>query len=365
MTDRRRITPVILSGGSGTRLWPMSRTSTPKQFLSLTAEATMFQLTLERTRDGGRFNAPIVVSNTAHADLISAQLQEAGVTNGTIILEPMARNTAPAIALAALAADADDLLLVMPSDHVINDVEAFRAAVERVAPLVEQGWLATFGITPNAPETGYGYIQRGDAIEPGVHKVTRFVEKPDFTTAQAYLLEGNFSWNGGIFLFTAGAYLEALGTFAPDMLDATRKAIDEAYREGERVYPDAAAFGASPSDSIDYAVMEKAERVAVVPVDMGWSDVGSWDALHALAVRDEHGNVQSGEVHAIDTRNCLIRSDGPMVAAVGISNLIVIATDDAVLIMPRGESQAVKRIIDRLKGVSHATLDFFSRRIAG
>jgi mannose-1-phosphate guanylyltransferase/mannose-1-phosphate guanylyltransferase/mannose-6-phosphate isomerase len=365
MSERRRITPVILSGGSGTRLWPLSRTSTPKQFLSLTAEATMFQLTVARSHDPERFDPPVVVSNTAHADLIEEQLRKVGVEGGRIILEPMARNTAPAIGLAAISLPRDAVMLVMPSDHVIKNVEAFRAAVDRALPLVEQGWFATFGIKPDSPETGYGYIQRGTAIAPGVHRVDRFVEKPDLVTAKSYLDQGDYSWNGGIFMFTAGDYLDALAAFQPAMRDAVARAMDGHYEEKDRVYPDAAAFASSPAESIDYAVMEKATKVAVVPVVMGWSDVGSWDALHALATRDDHGNAHQGEVHAIDTDNCLIRSDGPMIAAIGISDLIVIATDDAVLIMPKGQSQNVKRVVDRLKEVGHATLDLFSRRKAG
>jgi mannose-1-phosphate guanylyltransferase/mannose-1-phosphate guanylyltransferase/mannose-6-phosphate isomerase len=357
MTDRRPITPVILSGGSGTRLWPLSRSLRPKQLLSLTHDMTMLQQTVGRTAAQDDFAAPVIVANLIHADEIEIQLAAAGVTPGALILEPAARNTAPAIALAALAVEPDAILLVMPSDHVITDVEAFHAAVARAVPLVEAGWLVTFGITPTAPETGYGYIRRGEEIAPGVERVERFVEKPDVETATGYLAEGCYSWNGGIFLFSASSYVEALETHAPGIAAAAKAAMAGASREGARINPEARAFGASPSDSIDYAVMEKADRVAVVPVDMGWSDVGSWDALHELAEKDGSGNARHGEVVAIDTSNCLIRSEGPVVAAVGVKDIIVIATKDAVLVLPRGDSQQVKRAVEELKLAGHVTLD--------
>ncbi|MDO6416051.1 mannose-1-phosphate guanylyltransferase/mannose-6-phosphate isomerase [Sphingomonas sp. BIUV-7] len=354
------IIPVILSGGSGTRLWPMSRAERPKQLLSLTGAETMLQLTARRTMARVGFASPIIVANAAHADEIESQLAQIGITDARIVLEPAARNTAPAIALAALAAQPSDLLLVMPSDHVIDDVDAFMAAVAVAEPLCTQGWFATFGITPDAPETGYGYICRGDELAPGVNKVERFVEKPDIETARSYLAAGTYSWNGGIFLFTAAAYLGALGRLEPAMLAAATEGMDKARREGGRLYPDPHAFGASPSESVDYAVMEKVDRVAVVPVDMGWSDLGSWDALHAIAPRDAANNAHHGEVVAIDTSGCLIRTDGPLVAAVGIHDLIVIATGDAVLILPRGSSQDVKRAIEHLKRDGHVTLDRFT-----
>lgn len=353
----QRITPVILSGGSGTRLWPLSRGDRPKQLLALTAAETMLQLTARRCPPGTRFAPPLIVANALHADLIEAQLDSAGVFPAALILEPVARNTAPAIALAAITADPDAILLVMPSDHVITDVDAFHAAIAAALPVVADGWLATFGITPDAPETGYGYICRGEPIADGVFRVDRFVEKPDRSTAERYLAEGCYAWNGGIFLFRADAYLAALEAHAPAILAAAREAIGKAERAGGRILPDAAAFGASPSDSIDYAVMEKADRVAVAPADMGWSDVGSWDALHMLATRDAADNAHEGEVVAIDTSGCLIRSTGPLVAAVGISDLIVVATSDAVLVLPRGSSQDVKRIVDRLKQQGHPALD--------
>ncbi|HLZ79663.1 MAG TPA: mannose-1-phosphate guanylyltransferase/mannose-6-phosphate isomerase [Sphingomonas sp.] len=357
MTERRRITPVILSGGSGTRLWPLSRTARPKQLLALTHTETMLQVTARRALGEDRFLPPMVVASAAHADEIEAQFGELEITPGALILEPAARNTAPAIALAACAAEPDAILLVMPSDHVIADVPAFHAAIERAVPLVEAGWLATFGIAPTAPETGYGYICRGEEIAPGVQRVERFVEKPDRMTAESYLAQGCYSWNGGIFLFTAASYMAALDLHAPEIAAAARATIAGGRREGARLHPDALAFGRSPSDSIDYAVMEKADRVAVVPVEMGWSDVGSWDALHELAVKDLDGNAHHGEVLAIDTSNCLIRSEGPLVAAVGVKDIIIIATKDAVLVMPRGDSQQVKLAVEALRRDGHLALD--------
>lgn len=349
MTHQPTIVPVILSGGSGTRLWPMSRAERPKQFLPLTAAETMLQLTVKRA-EGGDFAAPVVVANAAHADMIEAQLADAGTVPQAIVLEPMARNTAPAIALAALAVAPDAAMLVMPSDHVIADVPAFHAAIAAALPLVAEGWLVTFGITPDAPETGYGYIQVGDAVAPGVHRVARFVEKPPRDVAETMVASGDHAWNGGIFLFRADAFLSALAEHAPAMLDAATRAMDAATRDGARLYPQAEAFAASPSDSIDYAVMEKAGRVAVVPVAMGWSDVGSWDALHTISARDGDGNAHEGRVLAIDTRDCLVRSDGVRVALVGVSDLIVVASGDDVLILPRGRSQEVKKLIEAMKG---------------
>jgi mannose-1-phosphate guanylyltransferase/mannose-1-phosphate guanylyltransferase/mannose-6-phosphate isomerase len=351
-----KIIPVILSGGAGTRLWPLSRTDKPKQLLCLTGKETMLQLTARRAMDLTRFTPPLVVANARHAGMIEAQLAEIGIADATLLLEPAGRNTAPAIALAALAAAPGAPLLVMPSDHVITDVAAFRAAIEAASPAVDEGWLITFGITPATAETGYGYICAGEPLLPGVNKVSRFVEKPDQATAERYLAEGCYAWNGGIFLFRADAYLEALAAHAPAILTAAREAMRLATHEGHRIHPDAAAFAASPSDSIDYAVMEKATRVAVVPVEMGWSDVGSWDALYDLAAGLD-GNAEHGAVVSIDTSNCLLRSDGPLIAAVGVKDLIVIATGDAVLILPRGSSQDVRRAVEALQREGHVTLD--------
>lgn len=348
----KMIIPVILSGGSGTRLWPMSRPEMPKQMLALTAGETMLQLTAHRAR-GETFAAPIVVANARHADLVEDQLARVGADPRALILEPMGRNTAPAIALAAIAAGGEDALLVMPSDHVIDDVAAFHAAIETALPLVAKGWLVTFGIAPDAPETGYGWIKVGDELQPGIHRVARFVEKPPLDKAEAMLASGDHAWNGGIFLFRADAYLAALAQHDPGILVATTDAMAKARREGARIYPDAQAFSTSPDDSIDYAVMEKADRVAVVPVDMGWNDVGSWDALHAISDRDEAGNAHRGDgegsVLAIDTRNCFVRSDGVRVSLVGVEDLIVVASGDDVLILPRGRSQEVKKLIEAMK----------------
>lgn len=334
------ITPVILSGGSGTRLWPLSRDERPKQFIALTDPRTMLQLTLSRTDGIEGATAPMIIANSAHADLVTSQHDG----EMTLVLEPCARNTAPAIALGALAmADPDGLMLVMPSDHVIADLHAFQAAVARARPLAADGWLVTFGIEPDAPETGYGYIALGDALTDGVHSVARFVEKPDEDRARAMLEQGGHVWNAGIFLFSASAYLSALAEHQPDMLASARAALDYAAHIGSAIIPSAEAFGACPSDSVDYAVMERAERVACVPVSMGWSDVGSWDALHALTDKDDAGNALRGAAHAIDSRGNLVFSDGPAVTLVGVENLLVIATGDEILILPKGASQDARK----------------------
>ena len=350
MSAQPAIVPVILSGGSGTRLWPMSRPERPKQFLALTAAETMLQLTARRAAGEG-YAAPIVVANAAHADAVADQLAEVGSAPQSIILEPMGRNTAPAIALAAIAAGGGDApLLVMPSDHVIADLDAFRAAIERALPLVGDGWLVTFGITPDAPETGYGWIKVGDPLSTGVHRVERFVEKPPLDAAQAMLASGDHVWNGGIYLFRADRFLEALGRFVPDMLTAAQESMDRADRDGVCIRPDADAFARCPSDSIDYAVMERDDRVAVAPVAMGWNDVGSWDALHAISERDDSANAVGGDVTLIDSTGCLVRTDGIRIAMAGVDDLIVVASGNDVLILPRGRSQEVKKLLDAMKG---------------
>lgn len=347
MTDFPKITPVILSGGAGTRLWPMSREDRPKQFLPLTADQTMFELTLARVADPARYDPPIIVSGAGHAALVDEQL---GHPAAAIILEPCARNTAPAIALAALATAPDAILLIMPSDHVIADIAAFEAAIAAALPLVGEGWFVTFGISPTGPETGYGYIAVGEELRGGVHKVARFVEKPDRARAEAMIAGGDHVWNGGIFLLRADMYLGALAVHAPEMLAAAGAAMAGAARHGTHIHPDTAAFAACPSDSIDYAVMEKADHVAVVPVSMGWSDIGSWDALHDFGQKDGSGNVIGGDVIALDTTNTLIRSDALRISVSGVSDLIIIASGNDLMILPRGGSQAAKLIAGERKG---------------
>ncbi|MVZ96878.1 mannose-1-phosphate guanyltransferase [Sphingorhabdus sp. IMCC26285] len=337
------ITPVILSGGGGTRLWPMSTPVSPKQFLALTGVHTMFQLTAMRVRDRTRFTAPIVVANVAHAQIVEEQLAAVGINDAILLLEPCARNTAPAIALAALACpDAETAMLVMPSDHVIADLAAFDAATDALLPLVENGWLATYGISPTAPETGYGYIQLDAAQAPGVHAVRRFVEKPDIARATEMIAGGDHVWNGGIFLFRADNFLEALSAHAPDMLAAAKSSMALATMQGHRIYPQLAAFEQCPSDSIDYAVMEKADRVAVAPVSMGWSDVGSWDSLHEIRDKDGDDNALSGAVRIDASTGNLVHADGIRISLHGVNDLIVVANGTEVMILPRGKSQKVR-----------------------
>jgi len=341
----RRITPVILCGGSGTRLWPLSRRARPKQMLALTAAGTMLQMTAARVGDRDRFEAPLVIAGAEQAESAVRQLDEAGIAAGGLIVEPVGRNTAPAIALAAASLSEEDLMLVMPSDHLIGDPGQFVAAIETAAPVAEAGWLVTFGVQPDRPETGYGYIRRGDAIEPGVFRAERFVEKPDAATAATYVADGNHAWNAGIFLFRAGTYLDALRAHAPDIAADVGKAIGKGAREGTRISPDAALFEAVRAQSIDHAIMEKAEKIALVPVDMDWSDVGSWEALYDASPRDQDGNAVSGEALVVDSSGCLIRSDGPLVTAIGVEDLVIVATTDAVLIIPRKDSQRVREAV--------------------
>lgn len=340
-----RITPVILCGGAGSRLWPLSRRETPKQMLALTGVETMLRRTATRVAAPDLFAPPLIIGAAAQADAIAGEVGE----GARLILEPAARNTAPAIALAALAATPEAVLLVLPSDHEIADTDGFAAAVRRALPLAGQGWIVTFGMTPDRPETGYGYIKRGEALGTGLFAVERFVEKPDLATATAWLAEGGYDWNGGIFLLRADTLIEGLARHAPDVLAAARAAMAGAHAENGRVHPDAAAFAAAPSISIDYALMERAERIAVAPVAIGWSDIGSWATLHEISAEDEAGNVLAGDVIALGAEGCLIRSEGPLIAAIGVSDLVVVATADAVLIVPKDQSQRVKEIVEKLK----------------
>ena len=339
-----RVTPVILSGGAGTRLWPLSRRARPKQMLDLTGGGSMLALTAARVADAALFEAPIVVAGADQAEAIEAALPGLGA----LILEPAPRNTAPAIALAALAAAPADVLLVLPSDHLVRDGAGFAAAVRRALPFARDGWIVTFGMKAERPETGYGYIERGEALAEGVFRAARFVEKPAAATAAAWAAGGAHDWNGGIFLMQAATYLDALAVHAPELAEAAAAAMAGAGRKGGRILPDRAAFCASPAQSIDYAVMEKAERVAVVPAAIGWSDIGSFGALHIVSEQDEDGNVVVGPGLAIDARGCLIRSEGPLVAAIGVEDLIIVATADAVLVVPKGESQRVREAVAAL-----------------
>jgi len=313
--------------------------------LDLLGAGSMLGVTAGRVHDPGLFAAPVLVAAECQAEAIEAALPDLG----SLILEPEPRNTAPAIALAALAADPEDLLLILPSDHLIGDVAGFRDAIRRGRPFAQEGWIVTFGMKAERAETGYGYIERGPALGEGVHQAVRFVEKPDAATAGRYVGGGRHDWNGGIFLMRAATFLDALASHAPKIAKAAKAAMALARRKGRRVLPDAAAFSASPSLSIDYAVMEKADKVAVVPVAIGWSDVGSWDALYEVSERDEGGNAIAGDVLALGAKGCLIRSEGPLVAAIGIEDLVVIATHDAVLIVPKAQSQRVKEAVDALK----------------
>jgi len=342
------IVPVILSGGAGTRLWPLSRLQRPKPLVAPAGGASLLEQTARRVAGRDAFAAPILVTGADDADAVAAQLDAAGCAPAAIIVEPCPRGTAAAIALAALRAGDDATLLVMPSDHAIADPAAFRAAVASAAPLAADGWLVTFGIAPDRPETGYGYIRRGEPIGEGAFRAARFTEKPPLAMARAWLESGGYDWNAGIFLLRAGVWLEALARHAPQVESACRAAWAKARGEARRIVPDADAFAGSPSVSADVAVMERAERVAVVPVEMGWSDLGSWEAVHAAGDKDEHGNLLAGDVVAPGSSGCLVRSDGPVVAALGVHDLVIVATERAVLVVPRGESQRVREAIDAL-----------------
>ena len=341
--------PVILSGGSGTRLWPLSREAFPKQFLALVGSDSMLQATWRRVAPLAS-GAPIVVAGEAHRFMVAEQLREAGCDAATILLEPLARNTAPAIAAAALEAtrEGDDpLLLVLPSDHVIADAEAFRAAVRTASASAEAGRLVTFGIVPTGPETGYGYIKA--SAGEGVRAVERFVEKPDAATAAAYVASGDYAWNSGMFLFRASAYLAELERHQPAMLAACREALARARRDVDFVRLDATAFAASPSDSIDYAVMEKTAHAAVLAIDAGWNDVGSWAALWQVAEQDGQGNAHHGDVVAEDCRDTLAWGDGRLLALLGLRDVVVVDTADAVLVAHKDRVQDVKGIVAELK----------------
>ncbi|AAM38423.1 mannose-1-phosphate guanylyltransferase/mannose-6-phosphate isomerase [Xanthomonas citri pv. citri] len=350
------VLPIILSGGSGTRLWPLSRESYPKQFLPLVGDKSMLQSTWLRAAPVAG-HAPIVVANEEHRFMAAEQLQQLGVKPSAILLEPKGRNTAPAIAVAALEATrdgADPLLLVLPSDHVIQNEAAFQAAVTLAATAAEQGKLVTFGIKPTAPETGYGYIKASAGA--GASAVERFVEKPDLATAQSYLASGEYYWNSGMFLFRASRYLEELRKFHPAIADACQKAWENGKRDADFTRLDKDAFAASPSDSIDYAVMEKTADAVVVPLDAGWNDVGSWSSLLDVSNQDAQGNAHHGDVIQLDCQNTYAYGSR-LIAMVGLEDVVVVETPDAVLVGHRDRIQEVKDVVSQIKtaGRSEAT----------
>jgi mannose-1-phosphate guanylyltransferase/mannose-6-phosphate isomerase len=359
------IHPVILSGGSGTRLWPMSRSLYPKQLLALVGERSLLQDAVLRVAGDAEFAAPLIIANEEHRFIIAEQLRGIGAVAAALVLEPIGRNTAPAACVAALrlaASEPDALMLVMASDHVIGDLAAFRGAIGRAAVAARAGRLVSLGITPEQPETGYGYIAAGAPLDgaPGAFAVARFVEKPDAATAERYLASGEYFWNSSIFLFPAALYLAELGRLRPAMLAACKAALENARSETDFVRLDKAAFASCPSDSIDYAVMEHTKQAAVVPVGMGWSDLGSWDALWEMSARDERGNALLGNVVSEATKNCYLRSEAGLVAAVGVEDLVVVATDDAVMVAPRNRTQEVKNLVDRLRAESRVEADALS-----
>jgi mannose-1-phosphate guanylyltransferase len=342
------IVPVVLSGGGGTRLWPYSTNETPKQFLPLVGSKSLFRETLDRVADAGRFTCPIVVAGERHSDKCELELQGRGA-GSRLILEPFPRNTAPAIALAAELVQSehrdDALMLVMPSDHVIDDPEAFQAAVDAGRAAAEAGHLVTFGVRPTRADTGYGYIEIGSELgaDSGAFEVARFVEKPQLASAEAMVAGGRHLWNAGIFLFRADNFLGELSKFAPGIAASAGRAVAAGTCEGIRVLPDRDALHDCPGQSVDYAVMEHSSQVAVVPMAAGWSDLGSWDALADLAPMDG-----DNDIVLIDCDNCYVRSDGFQVAALGVSDLIIVATEGGILILPRGRSQEVKRLLAKM-----------------
>jgi mannose-1-phosphate guanylyltransferase/mannose-6-phosphate isomerase len=357
MSEMSHITPVILSGGTGSRLWPLSREAYPKQLLPLLGQRSLLQETLQRVSGSPLFGVPLIIANAEHRFLIAEQLREMRCGDATIVLEPFGRNTCPAAAVAAILAtrrNPDSLILLMPADHSIGDVAAFQAAVEVGTKAAEQGYFVLFGITPDAPETGYGYIQCGESLDdPRIRRVQGFKEKPDADTAAGYVASGTYAWNSGIFLLPARRFLEELERLEPKVLQACVQAVDKAATDLDFLRLDPTSFQSAPNISIDYAVMEKTPHAAVVPVDCAWSDIGAWSALWSLAPKDQNGTAALGDVVALDSKDCYIRSDGPLVATVGIEDLVIVATQDAILVAPKDRDQDVKKLVDELKARGH------------
>ena len=358
----RLIQPVILSGGVGSRLWPLSREHYPKQLLNLAGEQSLLQQTAQRVADFGRFGAPLVVCNREHRFVIAEQLRQLGLEPQGIILEPVGRNTGPAVAVAALALESrlgpDALALFLPSDHLIADVAEFRAAVETAAAAAQAGHLVTFGIEPSAPETGFGYIARGGALDgiAGAYRVERFVEKPDRATAERFLADGGYSWNSGMFLFRVGQIIAELTRFEPGMIEACRAALTGVKPDLDFLPLAEKAFGKAPAKSIDVAVMERTTSAAVVPARLGWSDIGSWSALSDIAATDADGNTLIGDAVVQDTHRTYVRSEGRLTAVLGLEDAVVVATDDAVLVASKARAQDVKLLVDRLKAAGREEL---------
>ena len=351
-----KFNPVLLCGGVGSRLWPVSREARPKQYLNLIGEQSMLQQTLGRL-DGLPVATPMVVCNEQHRFLVAEQLRQLDIESPSIVLEPAGRNTAPAIAIAAidaLAKDPEAVLLVLPADHHIADVGALQSAVTQALNVVDEGRLITFGLIPNRPETGYGYIRCGKELSGSISDLAEFVEKPDAATAEAYLESGDYVWNSGMFMFRADAYCEALATHQPEMLKICREAMAAASTDMDFVRPDPELFASCPSDSIDYAVMEKTDRGAVVSLDCGWSDIGAWSALWEAGSSDADGNVTVGDVLLDNSRNSYVRSQSRLVTATGIDDLVIVETADAVMVADRHSVQDVKNIVNALKGLDRS-----------
>ena len=346
------IIPVILSGGSGTRLWPLSRKQYPKQYLPLVGDNTMLQETILRLSGLDNLADPIIICNADHRFLVAEQCQQIDIKNPIILLEPIGRNTAPAIAAAALQSlkQTDDaVLLVLSADHVIQDVEAFHAAINIASQQAQDGKLATFGIVPTDANTGYGYIKSSVDSNNGAHKVEEFVEKPDLQTAQAYLEQGNYLWNSGMFMFKAAMLIDELTAHSPEIVTSVNDAVNNAEQDLDFIRLDKQAFESSPSDSIDYALMEKSNNVVVVPLDAQWNDIGSWSALHDIGIKDTNGNVIKGDVIAQDTTNTYIDTSHHIVATIGVDNLIIVNTPDATFIATQDKAQEVKSIVESLQ----------------
>ncbi len=351
---KNSITPVILSGGSGSRLWPLSREAYPKQFIRLTGSDTLIQQTAKRISSLENATSPLVVCNNQHRFLVAEQLQQVQIYPLDIILEPAKRNTAPAIAVAAmriLEQDPECVMLVLPADHLLGDVARFHDAVSRGRDHAIAGKLVTFGIRPASPETGYGYIKQGNAVSEGVYAIERFVEKPQSETAEEYLSSGEYFWNAGIFMFTPGTYLEEMDRFQPEMLEYCRTAYEKAFRDMDFMRLDREAFEACPADSIDFAIMEKTDRGVVAELDTSWTDVGSWEALWKICPCDQAHNAVHGDVILEDVSNSLILSRKRLVAALGVHDLVVVETSDAILVADRRRAQDVKKIVRTLKAL--------------